>query len=865
MKTHAPRRDCSDSEVNDTVRADPGERIPTPNCDNVTSSIDPRAPSGRSNPQREISHRLFLAVLALCVVAGCATAQPSEERFQHAKQASDFQWTAAASEDLSTPGPKVLHLEHCSPGVSGANPQYWIYIEGSGIPEAVLVTGGTCAGDGNPGTLKFATAHTHSAGYSIGSATAGIQEATIAALVDNVGARNNHFYQGGYVRVGPGQFQLYAPLTILANHQTVDFSGSSVVCNFDADCINVGDKNHYNATSNVTLVNPRGEPTVLHGQHSFITVWGQKTRILNLMTMPGKFINGVSYGTFGSYVTVASDQAFLLDGMDTTAGFGMECTAANCNAVIKAPGPFSGTGGFGSGGDNAALGWIKNANLNLQCMGNGIDWQSGNGLRLSDSVIEGYAQYGLRGGLAKGGYGMISLENVYEEVGNCRNPSGNIGIAGVIVQGGKIAIRDGEPLNAKIPRFAETGSTAYLYYLVPHSATYGYGNALYMGDALTNGAGTIQLVWPDLPMLADMDILKVPAVRDLNKDYLQGPYGTGNYAIATGLTRAAANCNGTICTFKDTQIVPAKYTVPPKITYFPFITYWPGQLVLGPSDNGKSATSNAWAELALNDLNAVGLVQANTSGNTGQSISTLRCLTVSGSPVWVSCLGSGAPATTVFTPPPTLMSNKIANDAGLMKNQKGRLNFLESGSGPVHIITLVDSNPNKTFAAQANRALNDANDAYIGCDSQYCSRDATGLTFGAPVSVSSYIGNAGDGKNWKERLTEKEKIFAVPVVLRNGSTLTLGSGTPLSQMKLYKAKSAAGSRVPGQSCVDVKATVSGLTDSDQITSLRPPQPLGNLSVNGYASSADTLTLHFCNPTTLPVGIPAGEYSFLALH
>jgi hypothetical protein len=46
---------------------------------------------------------------------------------------------------------------------------------------------------------------------------------------------------------------------------------------------------------------------------------------------------------------------------------------------------------------------------------------------------------------------------------------------------------------------------------------------------------------------------------------------------------------------------------------------------------------------------------------------------------------------------------------------------------------------------------------------------------------------------------------------------------------------------------------------------RPPQPLGNLSVNGYASAADTVTLHFCNPTTLSVGIPAGVYSFLAVH
>ncbi len=619
---------------------------------------------------------------------------------------------------MSATGPQIIHLDRCPPGVLGASPQYWVYIAGTGTPEPALVTGGTCAGDGHPGTLQFSTGHTHPAGYTIASATAGIQEASIAALVDNVGGKDHHYYQGGYVRVGPGQFQLYAPLTILAGHQTIDFSGSTVVCNFDADCVNVGDKGNYNATLNVTLVNPRGEPTIPHGQHSFITVWGQKTRIFNLMTMAGKFIGGNVYGTFGNYLTVVSDQAFLLDGLDTTAGFGMECTATNCNAVIRAPGPFNGTKGFGSGGDNAALGWIKNASLSMQCMGNGIDWQSGNGLRVSDSVIQGYAQYGLRGGLARGGYNMISLENVYEEVGNCKNPFGNIGVAGVIVQGGKVAIRDGEPLSAIIPRFADTGSTAFLYYLVPHSAAYGYGNALYMGDARTNGTGTIPLVWPDIPTLTEMDILKI-RVSDADKNYQAGPYGTGNYAIATGLTRAQANCNKATCTFKDTQIAPAKYTVPAKITYFPFLSYWPGQLVLGPSGDGSSPLANAWAEIAPNDLNAVGLVQVNTAGNTGQSISALRCPAVSGSPVWMSCLGSGAPASTIYTPPATLMSNKFAGDGGLMKNQKGRLNFLESGSGPVHIVTLVDSNPNKTFATQSNRASNDEGDAYIGCDTQY--------------------------------------------------------------------------------------------------------------------------------------------------
>ena len=51
---------------------------------------------------------------------------------------------------------------------------YYVYIAGTGTPEAALIIGGTCAGDGKPGTLVFTTAKAHSAGYTISSATSGI-------------------------------------------------------------------------------------------------------------------------------------------------------------------------------------------------------------------------------------------------------------------------------------------------------------------------------------------------------------------------------------------------------------------------------------------------------------------------------------------------------------------------------------------------------------------------------------------------------------------------------------------------------------------------------------------------------------------
>jgi hypothetical protein len=839
-------------------------------------------PHHASRPERLRAGCRLLILVASAAGAGTFVAHrfrreveaqtaPSVEVEQSARQvgedwtkattyAAGFKWTTTASEDLSSLGPKVVHLSRCALGVTGTEPQYWVYIAGTGTPEATRVTGGTCAGDGKSGTLKFSTTHPHSAGYTIASATAGIQEASITARVDNVAANSIHYREGGYVRVGPGQFQLYAPLTILTSHQTVDFSGSTVVCNIDADCINVGDSTKYNATSNVTLINPRGEPTIAHGQRAFIAVWGQKTRIFNLTMLIGKFIGGTTFGTFGSYVNVVGDQAFLLDGLQTSSG--LECTASFCGTVIKAPGPFSGTGGYGSGGDNAALGWIKNANLDLQCIGNGVDWQSGNNLRITDSVIQGYPQFGVRGGLAKGGYGMLSMENVYMEVGGCTNPLGNVGIAGVIVQGGKIKIAGGEGPDWHKPSFANTGSTGYHYYVVPYNARWGYGNPLYVGNASTNGTGNIPLMWPDITTLTRLDILKLPTAGDANGGSFSGPHGNGNYAIAKGLTRAAANCSGGVCTFTDSQITPTPYDVHP-VTYFPFLSYWPGQLVLGPSGDGDSVTSNSWASLDLNDLNAANLWQVNTAGpiQTFQTISEGKCMPVQGSPVSVSCLGSSYD----FAPMATTLMNKVAQDAGHLLNVKGRLNFLTGGSGPNHIVTLVDSDPNKTFATVGQRPPNDATDAFIGCDSKYCQGSTTGLTFGAPVSLSNYIGNVGDGRNWKERLTANEKTFAIPVVIENGNTLRLGSGTALSQIKVFTTSGISRSRVAGQSCSDVSGIATGLASSDQITAVKPPKPLGNLSLNAYASAADTVTLHFCNPGTLSVSIPQGEYSFLAAH
>jgi hypothetical protein len=453
---------------------------------------------------------------------------------QAVKYATDFSWSQSPATDLSVAGAKTVNLSACAGGVTGAEPWYYVYISGTGTAEAVLVTGGTCAGNGQAGTLQFTTLNAHPAGYAITSASGGLQEALIVARFIPVNPAGPS--QSGKVIVPPGELQAYARVSIRASNVTVDFSGSIVNCFMNDTCIFAGDPSSANAFLDITLVNPRGRPMVISGQSPFIDVNAQKTRLLNVATRIPP-----TGGTFSSYVQVDNDESFLLDGLDTalatgSSDYGVLCNASVCNPVIYAPGPFS---------TNAAVGWLKNLNISLQCAGNGIDWQSGNTVRISDSVIEGFAQYGVRAGIKRGGYGGFELNNVYEEVGSCTNPAGAIGEAGVIAQGATVKVEGGVGPVGSVPQFANTGSTDYRYYVVANNTTYGGSNPLYAGNALTNGSGNITVTTADVAGASTFDLLRVTYVS-ANNPREQAPYGTGNYAVARNVTRASACANGVL-------------------------------------------------------------------------------------------------------------------------------------------------------------------------------------------------------------------------------------------------------------------------------------------------------------------------------
>jgi hypothetical protein len=676
--------------------------------------------------------------------------------------ATDFNWSRKALTDLNVPGKKIINLSSCPQGVKGDEPEYWVYLSGTGEPESVRVAGGTCAGSGAAGTLKVETANPHAAGYTIGSASDGIQEASIAARF--IPSNPNGSSQSGKVIVAPGEYNLYARTTFLASGQTVDFSGSIVNCYMRDTCLKVGDAANSNDYGHITLIGPRGRPMVTGGTYPFIEVNASTTRIFNVATRVSK-----AGGTFGTWVQVDDDQAFLLDGLDTSLANDLRCEATYCGSYITAPGPFN---------KWSAVGWVKHLNISANCNGNGVDWQSGNTVRIEDSVIQGFSQFGVRTGTPRGGYGPSELTNVYEEVGNCANPLG-IGQAGVIVIGGAsgrptLKIDGGETPAGQTPTFAnQPKGTPWTYYLVSRDVT--AGNIVtapwLVGGALLNGSGNVKVQTPQVTKGTDViqyDLLRLQKqISGPDRGLLVGPFGTGEFAV---LTASSGDCRNGVCTFIDTQAQLKTYVIAAQ-SWAPEVKFWPAPYVIS---GGASVQVDNYRGGALVSDSTQPAIFANTCGPAATNYS----------PAIITCIQPSMLINSDWQSVGTMLfrGGLAGGDGNNVSSWKGRLLFelnpkTSLPTGPEHIVTLVDCNPLKTLFTPGHRPGNDSCDSFIGLDAGNVNFDHAGIAFGAALSLSNYIGNVGDGTNWKERLTATQKLFKVPILTNSQMISTVPTGT----------------------------------------------------------------------------------------
>jgi hypothetical protein len=192
---------------------------------------------------------------------------------------------------------------------------------------------------------------------------------------------------------------------------------------------------------------------------------------------------------------------------------------------------------------------------------------------------------------------------------------------------------------------------------------------------------------------------------------------------------------------------------------------------------------------------------------------------------------------------------------------KGKYNFASttwSGSDACNV-TFWNQTPASVFANGVNRPALESQDSCVGYD-----HDPSYMSFMNNTAISFYIGGLMDDMNWKERLTAALKTFNVNVSIPS-NTLQVGGGTAITAFNLYATASITPSGVLGQTCSDQTFTVAGLTTSDRLSNVTPPNTLGNVSLNAYVNATNKVLLHFCNPATMSTTPPSGIYSFFAVH
>ena len=91
--------------------------------------------------------------------------------------------------------------------------------------------------------------------------------------------------------------------------------------------------------------------------------------------------------------------------------------------------------------------------------------------------------------------------------------------------------------------------------------------------------------------------------------------------------------------------------------------------------------------------------------------------------------------------------------------------------------------------------------------------------------------------------------------------LTVGEGGDTSTIiRHLSAVAALDFRLPGNSCQDLTLRVEGAGTAGDTVAVGAPSTLGqDLSVSGFVSGPDTVTVRLCNPTTQPIDPETGSY------
>jgi hypothetical protein len=735
----------------------------------------------------------------------------------------DWNWRQRPSEDLTTPGKETIHLSTCPPGIDTASVAnhyvYKVYISGTGTAEAVPVTGGSCAPGTSSGTIIVMTTYPHAAGYTVGSASGGIQEAwNDAWTLDGCGVLGNgngaNDCTAPYVKLmADTNYNVYATVYLRGRGGVLDGAGALIACSTRDRCIYIG--------------TTQGNPQVNH--HKLYNLSGT-----SLVNVDGVQVASVA-ATSGTYtITTASNHPFVVGDLVDCEYYTQSTSQHWISAVTTVTGSKSFTVAFGrasfAAGANT-FGFCGLENAFIENNSDHVAIQDINLMQVSGFVMGQFS------------YGIVNDNDQQFIIERASNRSTGVIRSDANFPMGAFVYQRTDPGNAGITyvhsseftdiNCAQAGGNGFVmsdtvcqgfpvygvrYFGGYQPATFTnvyeestggtknplYGYAAQMGYAVTGGEGTKFV--GTFPVSGDEPMFASGGSGTNERSYFVVPHSSNmGYGplIFAGYAQPKTSTTNVTLTWPSIELQDgSSHRSLGAVTWDILVTV--GQSAVTPYGTGKYAiATNAAVNCGTNGMcsyrdtqtpavsykvpvqqftpvfwfwpnNLVingGTVFVDVAGydpqavasqgSTGISIVAEQCQPVGAtrrrSPVWVSCLaGSGSGGAGTQG---TVLQQQDAANNGPFVNSKGRLNFGRAIATPNDLITLTDSNFLKTIATAGERPANDAGDAAIGVD------QTGGLAQRAGSSISSYINVVPNGTNFLERLTAADKTFNVPVTI----------------------------------------------------------------------------------------------------
>ena len=765
-------------------------------------------------------------------------------------------WTQTISSSLTGGSPATVTLTPCPVGIDTTSGDgYQVVLSGGGNSEAVsvlTVTGG-CTSGASSGTITFTPFYSYAAGYTIGSASSGIQETLNAGCGVDPTVWKNSQCNVIIPANGPNStintYNIAGTIYLHSNQSTLSGYGTSLNCTGRGACLQIGDlKNSNDFTNNTVAGLSFRTPVNFASNPAYAGVAiSQTQRTSQVVTVttatphgfrPGDMVTilftdsnaywgdaivtAVPSSTTFQYARAGADiaaqvtpgvvalayVAVLDNGMNThltdisydklnEAGhfnnfFDMwddeNATIDHFNnqgASLNNSANWTGSFVFSAGNQAQQLApviTLRDSTITAN-LSNGVTVYNSNGLYVEDTVLQATGPWQVYSSNSTGNYQGAYLKNVYSEssaslnpVSPARSPFPGTGVAGLIAGASSATASfqiagNGGTFGA----FAGGGSgtSPYSYFIVANDTTTGTQTSpMQVLNWQSTGSDSIPVRWPRVANGTDVityDVIRMATPGQIGASY---PYrggcsgGAGGVCgyVALGLSQSAA-CSGTlVCTYTDSgSASTSSYTVKAG-NYVGALEFWPGSIV---SVNRSVSVDNEAANIVGVGLNGNPLQIARQCSDYGQA-----------SPGgYTTCLASvTTPNNSVPNQTATLLTDG-AEQGTAMSLSKGRLNF--SGTAfvnlyPHHIITLIDSQPALTQATTGYRPVASANDTWIGTDAPANTSMSLGqLAFGAPVAISNYIGQTGDGvhANWLERLSGSLKEFNVPAKFDQSITI----------------------------------------------------------------------------------------------